>query len=104
VYKEEYIFEAQEEQWIELETSVSETTGEEIEVSAETTEFSLFAVTETISEQSQPNGSNNETATSSQNNSTGTTDQTPGFGIISVVISILLIVVALSRPRSDADG
>lgn len=104
VYKEEYIFEAQEEQWIELETSVSETTGEEIEVSAETTEFSLFAVTETISEPSQPNGSNNETATSSQNNSTGTTDQTPGFGIISVVISILLIVVALSRPRSDADG
>jgi hypothetical protein len=98
VYKEEYVFEAQEEQWIELETSVSETTGEEVEVTAETTEFSLFAVTETISEQSQPSGSNNETATNSQNNSTGTTDQTPGFGITSVLLAILT-VIGLSRHR-----
>jgi hypothetical protein len=96
VYKEEYVFEAQEEQWIELETSVTESSDERVEVTAETSEFSLFAVTETMTDQSQTNNSSNDNETNSQNNSTETADQTPGFGILTVLLTITAVMIVVA--------
>ena len=102
VYKEEYVFEAQEEQWVELETTVTDSADDTFVVTAETTGFSLFAVTETMSDETQSADTNGSPSSGQNDASDGdssneeTETQVPGFGIVTMAITLIL-TVALSN-------
>lgn len=92
VFKEEYVFETQTEQWVQVETTVTETTEQHVTLTADVSSFSLFAVTE-LDEQIDTNGLNqsatNQTETNETETPASTDDGIPGFGVVVAVIAVL---------------
>jgi PGF-CTERM protein len=92
VFKEEYVFETQTEQWVQVETTVTETTEQHVTLTADVSSFSLFAVTE-LDEQIDTNGLNQSETNQSETNETetpaSTDDGIPGFGAVVAVIAVL---------------
>ena len=92
VYKDAYVFEAQEEQWVEAETTVSSVTEDSVEVTADVDDFSLFAVMEV------GGGSVEATATSNVDETSGdaqTGDGIPGFGVGVTLIAVVILSIAI---------
>lgn len=98
VYKDAYVFEAQEEQWVETETTVSRLTDETVEVTAKVDEFSLFAVME-IDDGSAESTATPDTDETSED--TQTEDGIPGFGVGVTLIAVvtLSMIIRVNRPR-----
>ena len=94
VVKDNYDFELQDDTWVELETTVEESNNEEVIVSAQTDGFSLFAVTEIASENTN---TDNQTQVEE---SEETDDGMPGFGI-SVAILAIITLSMLGRHNSQ---
>lgn len=107
VVKEGYSFEAQTDKWQQLETSVSDTGDGTITLEAKVDSFSLFAVTETMPSQSsntdtiEPNSTDQAGATDStdsgDSDNENTADPTPGFGFITVLVTLLIAAVGSRR-------
>jgi len=96
VYKEEYVFAAQAEQWIELDISRIESTDGVLRVTAETDEFSLFAVAAV--ERETPVETEAATSNESRNESReATAADAPGFGVMTALVSIMLLVAVGRR-------
>ena len=96
VYKEEYVFAAQAEQWIELDISRIESTDGILRVTAETDEFSLFAVAAV--ERETPVETEAATSNESRNESReATAADAPGFGVMTALVSIMLLVAVGRR-------
>ena len=96
VYKDAYVFEAQEEQWVEAETTVSRVTDDSVEVTTDVDEFSLFAVMEI------DGGSAEATATSNADETSGETqtdDGIPGFGVGVTLIAVVILSMVIRGGR-----
>jgi PGF-CTERM protein/PGF-pre-PGF domain-containing protein len=97
VIKESYSEETQSDRWKQLETSVVETTEQEVIIEAEVDAFSLFTVAEVT--ETESSGETDE----SENNSTGddgsTDDGLPGFGGITALVAIMAAVFMLQQKR-----
>jgi PGF-CTERM protein/PGF-pre-PGF domain-containing protein len=100
VFKEEYVFEAQTEQWVQLNTTVTNTTAQHVTVRAEVSSFSLFAVTE-LNEEIDTGQTNetatNETATNETEPTEPTDDGIPGFGAVVAVIAVIASAAVARR-------
>ena len=90
VVKEDYVFELQDDTWVELETTVEETNNEEVIVSAQTDGFSLFAITETEPENTN---TNNQTQVEETEETEETDDGIPGFGIPIAILAVIILSI-----------
>lgn len=103
VFKEIYDFEAQETTWSEVETSVESTSEEQISVSAQVEEFSLFAVTEVQGEDRSQSDTEGESMSEEgqQPESTNDSDTPLGIGALigGVVIAVLLVAAIIYRRK-----
>jgi len=92
VLKESYNFEAQTEQWEQLDTEVVETTDQEVVLEAQVEEFSLFAVAEITKTTDNGTEGNDTENNSTDNNSTedsSTDDGLPGFGAVAALLALI---------------
>lgn len=96
IYKDAYVFEAQEEQWVEAETTVTEVTDDSIEVTASVDEFSLFAVMEIDDSSAEPTATPDANETSE---GTQTEDGIPGFGIGITLIAVVILSMVIRVNR-----
>jgi PGF-CTERM protein len=104
IYKEEYVFSAQEEQWIELETTTTETQNGRINVTGTANGFSLFVVAEQQADddESVAQIGQNATGTSDKTDSgTFTDDSIPGFGVVISIIALLTVAIIITLKRTQ---
>lgn len=84
VVKEDWVFEKQEETWVKLDTTLEEVGEDDVTVSAETDGFSMFAVTEVSTATAE---------TSQSNNSEKTNDESPGFGVTTALLAVIVLAM-----------
>jgi hypothetical protein len=104
VFKEIYDFEAQETTWSEVETSVESTSEEQITVSAQVEEFSLFAVTEVQGEDRSQSDTEGESMSEEDQQPESTNDSDTILGISAligggVVIAVLFVAIIYRRKQ-----
>lgn len=95
VIKESYSEETQSDRWKQLETSVVETTEQEVIIEAEVDAFSLFTVAEVT--ETESSGETDESETNSTDDDGSTDDGLPGFGGITALIAIMAAVFMLQK-------
>lgn len=93
VYKQEYVFEAQEEQWVEKDIEIKESGGQ-IKITTTVNGFSLFSVVETESTQNDINQQNNNRGNEENNK---TNDGVPGFTTLTGLLSIALVTLLAKK-------
>ena len=87
VIKESYSEETQSDEWRQLETSIVETTDQEVTIEAEVDAFSLFTVAEiTETDSSGETGENQNNATEDDDS---TNEGLPGFGAMTALIALV---------------
>jgi PGF-pre-PGF domain-containing protein/PGF-CTERM protein len=100
VLKESYNFEAQTEQWEQLDTEVIETTNKKVVLEAKVDDFSLFAVAEvtnTTDSGTEGKGTENNSTDHNSTDDSSTDDGLPGFGAVTALLALIVTMFYARR-------